>query len=327
MSEIQRYLDEIRNALYGEEVRSSIVNAINQCYQDSAGGIKPIITFDALTNGTRVNISVGSETSSFTVANGARSQFTTQRYTSSSVTCTAEGTGTVNIPITFPTGYDFVCVVDEWSDNGIVDVHVTTHTVEDGGNITLQWTNTENVAKTVTFTVNILFVFHIDEASGDDAVLNRMYPIGSVYISTSSANPSGLFGGTWRQIAKGRTLIGAGSIEANTTADYGNVTADSFAPTANEMGGSLHHDHFMNGTDANGAKAAIGAVNQSPNMIGYYAVTPSSYGPGSTGAYIVQGSQVSGSGTFSHYTPVYGYTRNNETVEPYLAVYIWERTA
>ena len=41
------------------------------------------------------------------------------------------------------------------------------------------------------------------------AILNSMHPVGSVYMSTSSTNPSSLFGGTWTAI-KDRMLIGAG---------------------------------------------------------------------------------------------------------------------
>lgn len=34
------------------------------------------------------------------------------------------------------------------------------------------------------------------------------YPIGAIYLSVDNTNPSKLFGGTWEQIAKGRTLVG-----------------------------------------------------------------------------------------------------------------------
>ena len=40
---------------------------------------------------------------------------------------------------------------------------------------------------------------------------NLIYPVGSVYLSINSTNPSTLFGGTWVQIAEGQTLWSAGT--------------------------------------------------------------------------------------------------------------------
>lgn len=34
------------------------------------------------------------------------------------------------------------------------------------------------------------------------------YPVGSIYLSVNTTNPSRWFGGTWEQISKGRTLVG-----------------------------------------------------------------------------------------------------------------------
>lgn len=46
------------------------------------------------------------------------------------------------------------------------------------------------------------------------ALLNLVYPVGSIYLSTNSANPSTLFGGTWEAYAAGRVLVG---VDANDT--------------------------------------------------------------------------------------------------------------
>ena len=53
----------------------------------------------------------------------------------------------------------------------------------------------------------------------EDSMLDKNYPIGSIYISTSSTNPSTLVGGKWERYAQGRTIIGTGS---NGTTSYTN---------------------------------------------------------------------------------------------------------
>lgn len=38
--------------------------------------------------------------------------------------------------------------------------------------------------------------------------VDLLYPVGSIYLSIKSKNPSEIFGGVWERIAKGRTLVG-----------------------------------------------------------------------------------------------------------------------
>lgn len=40
------------------------------------------------------------------------------------------------------------------------------------------------------------------------AITNIIYPVGSIYISTNTANPSSYLGGTWEQVAKESYLLG-----------------------------------------------------------------------------------------------------------------------
>lgn len=50
----------------------------------------------------------------------------------------------------------------------------------------------------------------------NNLILDRFYPIGSIYLTVNSANPSTVIGGTWTQIAQGRTIFGAGTLNSIT---------------------------------------------------------------------------------------------------------------
>lgn len=139
--------------------------------------------------------------------------------------------------------------------------------------------------------------------------MNNLHPIGSIYMSVSSTNPGTLFGGTWARI-KDTFLLSAG---------------DTYA--AGSTGGSDTHLHNAQGSVGN-LRAAIGAVAASDVYIGYDAQQrqPNGQGP-SAATYAIQGSRVSGDKTFSHYTGVYGQTDRASSLPPYMAVYVWQRTA
>lgn len=47
-------------------------------------------------------------------------------------------------------------------------------------------------------------------------LLEKLYPVGSIYISSVSTNPGSIFGGTWEIYADGKQLIGSGSNGATT---------------------------------------------------------------------------------------------------------------
>lgn len=60
--------------------------------------------------------------------------------------------------------------------------------------------------------------------------VNLIYPIGSIYLSINSTNPSKIFGGTWEQI-KGRFLLGCGD------------NGDGYNYSSGSMGGSATNKH------------------------------------------------------------------------------------
>ena len=73
-----------------------------------------------------------------------------------------------------------------------------------------------------------------------------IYPIGSVYISTESTDPSILFGGKWVQTAKSRAIVGAGSNIANTDNSWGTFTANTYNFIAGSRVGEAAHTLSIN---------------------------------------------------------------------------------
>ena len=144
-----------------------------------------------------------------------------------------------------------------------------------------------------------------------------IYPVGSIYISTNSNfNPNTTWGGTWRKTAEGRCLIGAndtyplGSTGGEATHKH---TTQAHALTYNE---AVSHAHRM-GSD--GGSAALINSFESANRV-VRSGTPS---------YTINAdndkapwTEMSGGGNAAH---SHGDTGSASTMQPYLAVYIWER--
>lgn len=142
------------------------------------------------------------------------------------------------------------------------------------------------------------------QTAGTNFVLDNVYPVGAVYISINSTSPQTLFGGTWEQI-QGQFLLGA-----------------SPAYPAGSTGGSKD--------------AVVVAHSHNPaNQSGYYGFITSASKAFTVGD---MGSQ-SGSGRYYPFsTSDYDISRNTQTgstgvsgtdknMPPYIAVYMWYRTA
>lgn len=145
-----------------------------------------------------------------------------------------------------------------------------------------------------------------------DGVLQKVYPVGSFYISESTSDPATLFGfGQWEKI-EDRFLIGASS---NTP--------------LRSTGGSFTHKHGTNASVNGTLTAAIGAVNNNINTLGYDAITEGPVSGFASATYIFSSNATPGSsGThWNHGTKIYGETADVAIAPPYYAVNIWRRTA
>lgn len=129
--------------------------------------------------------------------------------------------------------------------------------------------------------------------------LDLIYPIGSIYLSVSPANPQTLFGGTWEQV-KDRFLLAAGSsYEAGETGGAATVSLS----TANLPA----HTHTLN--LAKRQKFLSSGTTGTYVLVDSTDTTSTNYAPLNNGTTTSAGS---------------GAAHNN--MPPYLAVYVWKRT-
>lgn len=154
--------------------------------------------------------------------------------------------------------------------------------------------------------INEIFVSYRKGVTAEveiNELLEKVYPIGSIYMSIENNSPASWLGGTWKLI-KDRFLIGAGG---------------SYSKGA--TGGSTTHSHGLN---SGFAKINYGWIDNANKLV-------------------LQPKQATWSGglktrdgmngydfpsfTESTATELGGSTDSASNIPPYLAVYMWERTA
>lgn len=131
--------------------------------------------------------------------------------------------------------------------------------------------------------------------------LDKIWPIGSVYISVNSTDPSSLFGGKWEQL-KDRFLLGCGTKTNGTTGGEENHTL-----TLAESPSHNHRELYW----GNGSSYQFG-VNRSPGG-GMWGFDYWSSGANSSEA--------------NFYTNYVGGNQAHNNMPPYLAVYMWKRVS
>ena len=144
------------------------------------------------------------------------------------------------------------------------------------------------------------------DPQGVNNVIDMIYPIGSIYMSVSDADPATLFGGVWESFGTGRTLVGVDTSQAefNTVQKTGGEKTHKL--TINEM---PIHKHTVK---------MSWAPNQSHNHSGgTYAKSFAEGANPSDGIYNSTDDRIDNAGG--------GQPHNN--LQPYITVYMWKRTA
>ena len=146
-------------------------------------------------------------------------------------------------------------------------------------------------------------------------IMQKIYPIGAIYISTIDTSPLALFGfGTWERI-EGQFLLAAG-----TTPDTENTYK------AGTSGGSNSHDHGLTKGYAEIIQSASDYI-----LNNFKSVPEWRYGDEYASRYSVQDVSMNVdskvTNPISTGTSLGGTTDSESNMPPYLAVYMWMRTA
>lgn len=159
-------------------------------------------------------------------------------------------------------------------------------------------------------------------------LLDLIYPVGSIYMSISEANPTTLFGGEWEQI-KGRFLIGTGLTEDNTTDFWGELNYNLNCPVGEKGGQTKHtltenempsHNHWISAAAYdNGDGSSTGQNNSQDYGLWSDAGGYTSDDPWKNYGRYTAYAGGNGSGQYHRDT----IAHNN--IPPYYAVYMWKR--
>lgn len=149
----------------------------------------------------------------------------------------------------------------------------------------------------------------------DDSNYNKIYPVGSIYMSINETNPSELFGGEWERI-KDTFLLACGD-----TYDGGSTGGSADAVVVSHTHTQQGHSHTN--SDGNFVTSDVAGANNT--RVNYSA----------TGNRMVDGIDTTKS-IFHHRPATSGTTAINNTtgvdgtgknMPPYLAVFVWVRIA
>lgn len=157
-----------------------------------------------------------------------------------------------------------------------------------------------------------------------DDLFNLIYPIGSVYISVNNVSPATLFGGTWEQIQDKFIMCAGLTYEAGTSG--GSITSGE--PSNNISGGtaitiaqmpSHRHDEVLLNGDTNWY---LGGGNWHKNAPSRHPIFSSAMNATTTSFQLA--TSYTGSGA-EHTHTLSSHT--HDTTPPYIALYVWKRTA
>lgn len=160
-------------------------------------------------------------------------------------------------------------------------------------------------------------------------ILLKVYPVGSIYMSTSNTNPGTLFGGTWTAWGSGRVPVGINTSDTSFNTVEKTGGNKTHAITASEM---PSHNHTFSATT--GGRVTVPGTTNSDfgNGLGWVG------GGGGNIAYVDGNTDNRVMNAWhdknaNHAHTVSGTTGNKGSgtamslLQPYITCYMWKRTA
>lgn len=170
---------------------------------------------------------------------------------------------------------------------------------------------------TTTYKATIDKIAPVRSVNGETGNVNisplAAYPVGSIYMSVNSTSPATLFGGTWEQL-EDRFLLGAGKTYA--AGDTGGEAAHTL--TGEELpktSGEWWMRRMSWGTGSSQSAALFGGAS---------GIASSAAGSGSSDSVAYYNGAPR---TPDRIKIAFGNDEAHNNMPPYLAVYIWKRTA
>ena len=149
--------------------------------------------------------------------------------------------------------------------------------------------------------------------------MKKIYPVGSIYMSTVSTNPATLFGfGTWEAMPAGRVLLAQGKSSWGTTYNAGSTGGEATHQLT--VGELPQHTHTAS-TNTTGSHVHTYTWRNYQGWAGSKSATKvwEDTATNNTGS----------AGEHSHTVTINntGSNQAHNNLQPYIAVYIWKRTA
>jgi hypothetical protein len=159
--------------------------------------------------------------------------------------------------------------------------------------------------------------------------INCPYPVGAIYISVNDTNPQNIFGGTWEAFGVGKTLIGVDTNDTdfNTVQKTGGVKTNSYTPAGTINNHALTVNELPNVTGDAWANFVCHQDGSTSSGVLSYEYGGKSGGLASGDRMPFGHIKINFGSGWGHNHGWTGTAANISTVQPYITVYMWKRTA